>query len=213
MLHTFTISNFIFLTSMIFVSVVNIASSKEVDKELGYSVNKKKVVLLAPLKTLFSHNKHLEHFKNLNVSCTDCHSFSIKSIIKGPLAKPVNIKALSPNKKICHECHLGQVSVPRRSQCTLCHKSVVDLKPKDHLLSWNKRHGIKAQMDSDSCRQCHMQNECSTCHLQRDNMSPKVHKGNFKYVHSIVARANPQKCIKCHQSKSFCNDCHTGKRR
>ena len=183
----------------------------KVNNEVGYSVKDPK--LKDMLNKIFSHGHHLPYFKDLGVRCIDCHNFTVKNKSRGPLADPVKMKILKPNRKICHECHLGKIAIPRKNQCSLCHADIEVLRPNNHKLNWRRRHGIKAQFDSDSCKQCHQQNECSKCHLQRDNMNPNVHRGSFKYFHSIVARSRPASCVKCHQSASFCNDCHSGKRR
>ncbi len=214
MLHIFNISRNFFIYSIgLLLLVVTMSSfaNESTNNELGYSVKNSK--LKSPLNKLYSHGHHLSYFTNMGVKCVDCHNFSIKTQKTGPLAPLVDMRTLSPSRKVCHECHLGQISIPRRNQCSLCHDDVDALKPKDHNLAWKSRHGVKAQFDSDSCKQCHQQNECSECHIQRDNMNPRVHRGNFKYMHSISARAKPASCVNCHQSQSFCNDCHSGRRK
>ncbi|HPI40017.1 MAG TPA: cytochrome c3 family protein [Pseudobdellovibrionaceae bacterium] len=162
-----------------------------------------------PLKDLFSHKNHLESFKKTGISCTNCHSFSLKSNPSDPLAPGVPKGLIKPSPKICHECHHGKVQLPRPSQCTLCHISPKLLEPKNHKMNWSKRHGLFAQSDSDSCLQCHSQNNCTECHQQKNKLKPKVHKANFRSFHSIEARSNPQSCVACHSTSNTCTNCHT----
>ncbi len=169
--------------------------------------------LQAELKILFSHKKHAAAFEKIGVGCQDCHNFSFKSIEKGPLSVPIDQKELSADSKVCHQCHLGKVPVPKITQCNLCHVGGErELMPKNHNLDWKRRHGTLAAIDRDSCTSCHQKNECSDCHMRRDNMNPKVHRPNFRYSHAIKARMNPASCTTCHRYQSFCTDCHTGKR-
>lgn len=181
---------------------------------MGFSEEKKtESVLIFPLKTLFSHQKHMKKFDELGLTCADCHTFLIKSEKKGPLGRPVKEHfALGPSG-ICHQCHLGKLSFPRPNQCTLCHSNSQILKPKNHLISWKERHGKIAQMDRDACAKCHTPQTCDRCHTKLDTMNPNVHRANFRLNHSVEARMNPQSCITCHREGSFCYDCHFGKRR
>ncbi|MBL6988612.1 MAG: hypothetical protein ISR65_02495 [Bacteriovoracaceae bacterium] len=168
--------------------------------------------MVKPLSKLFSHKAHMPHLETLNLTCQNCHNFSIKNKIKGPLSKPVQGRYLKPAKAICHQCHLGRISLPKRNQCTLCHKNKSQgLKPIDHAVDWAARHGRIAQFDSDSCTKCHRKNDCSDCHLHRMPMKKNVHRANFRFSHSIEARLNPQKCTSCHQYARFCMNCHLGK--
>lgn len=169
--------------------------------------------LVLPLKELFSHGKHAEGFSRLNVSCTDCHDFSIRAKTPGPLSDPVRAGLLHPKRSVCHDCHNGRLTLPRPNQCLLCHAQTDALKPRDHFLSWTSRHGKMAQMDRDSCAQCHAPTGCANCHSRMDTMNPSVHKPNFRLTHSIQARAHPQTCVECHRSAPFCADCHNGGRK
>ena len=165
-----------------------------------------------PLRELFVHSKHKEAFGKLGVRCTDCHTFAIKPKESGPVGPAVPSQFLQPPARICHQCHLGKVALARPNQCILCHANTQSLMPEDHLLSWRIRHGKMAQLDRQSCNQCHTTSSCSTCHLKNDTMNPVVHPPNFRLTHSIRVRADPQSCIMCHKSASFCKDCHTGGR-
>jgi len=172
---------------------------------------KGKPALIKELSILFSHKKHAESFSDMKISCKDCHNFSIKPTEKGPLGALIEDPAIKPARQLCHQCHQGKVMVPTPNRCTLCHLPSKDLKPDDHFISWKNRHGQMAQMDSDSCKNCHSKNDCSDCHLQRNGHSVRVHRGGFRFTHSMEARLNPNKCTTCHQSTGFCLDCHMGK--
>ena len=166
--------------------------------------------LVEPLQSLFRHSKHHEAFGKLKIRCADCHSFSIKPKEKGPVDARVPTGLLKPSPRICHECHLGKVSLPRPNQCVICHTSTEAIRPPDHLLGWETRHGRMAQLDRQSCAACHTPATCSKCHSRVDALNPIVHEPNFRLAHSIRARANPQSCVQCHKSPSFCKDCHAG---
>jgi len=166
-----------------------------------------------PLKQLFSHLRHGDAFKEMKISCRDCHMFSLKAKSQGPLAPDVDARLLSPNKMVCHQCHLGKVETPRPDQCSLCHKNTQLLRPSDHLIDWKRRHGKISQLDGDSCKKCHAQGTCSECHLKRKSSVNRVHRGNFRMTHSTEARFRPNSCTVCHQSQGFCMDCHIGKRK
>lgn len=168
--------------------------------------------LLRPMNELFSHQKHNSHFKNLNISCQDCHRFEIKTKEKGPQEKPIAREFLRPQQSICHQCHLEKIELPRNSQCTLCHiQGTKQLRPRSHEIDWKRMHGKMAQFDPDSCTTCHRKNDCSDCHLHRDRMNRRVHPASYKYFHSIEARVSPNSCTTCHQTPSFCIDCHSGR--
>jgi hypothetical protein len=162
-----------------------------------------------PLKDLFSHKNHQDSFKKTGISCTNCHSFSIKSDSSDPLSQGIPAGLLKPSPQMCHECHQGKVQMPRPNQCTLCHQNVKSLEPENHQMNWTRRHGMFAQTDSDACLQCHTQSTCSSCHNQKNKIKPKVHRPNFRSFHSIEARGNPQSCVVCHSSTTMCLNCHT----
>ncbi|GAB4409012.1 MAG: hypothetical protein OHK0056_10620 [Bacteriovoracaceae bacterium] len=171
----------------------------------------------APLKSdiskIFNHEKHRDVFNKFNLSCTECHSFSVKANDPGPLGQPIGRGFLKANQQSCHQCHLQKAAVGTPTQCILCHKNENGLKPEDHNLNWIKRHAFAARLDQSSCMECHQQNNCSECHFKRDQMNPKVHRGNFRLTHSIDARSNPASCVQCHQQQQFCSTCHQGVRR
>lgn len=168
--------------------------------------------LVTALNSLFSHKRHQLPFQSMGISCTECHSFAVKSQSFDPLAENVESGFLKPSRKVCHECHLGKIQTARVNQCSLCHLNPAQLKPESHKLDWRSRHGQFAQMDPESCNSCHRENQnaCSNCHTQRSTMKPNVHRPNFRMFHSIEARINPAKCSTCHASTSFCIQCHKG---
>ncbi|OGQ18600.1 MAG: hypothetical protein A3B70_03450 [Deltaproteobacteria bacterium RIFCSPHIGHO2_02_FULL_40_11] len=169
-------------------------------------------VLILPPSGLFSHPNHKKVLEELGVSCTDCHNFSIKNKKKGPLVSPVPKGFIKPSLHVCHQCHFGRVNLPRPNQCEACHVNSRALRPQDHYIAWKNRHGKMAQMDRDRCKQCHTQNSCDQCHLQIDTMNPSNHPASFRLYHSVEARMNPQSCVTCHQRRTFCSDCHFGRR-
>lgn len=176
-----------------------------------FSVAEQKVELRTPMNQLFNHKNHRTVFSKNGVACTDCHTFSIKSQSFDPLSPNVGGGNLKPNRKTCHECHLDKVDMPRPNQCTLCHLNVQKLAPENHKLSWKQRHGRFAQIDSDSCKQCHTDTQtCTQCHTQRNTLKPSVHRPNFRMMHSIEARSNPASCVTCHSTTSTCLQCHKG---
>lgn len=174
----------------------------------GISLNAQE--LHTPIKNLFDHKKHADIMKTNKISCTQCHSFSVKSPSFDPLAKNVGSGYLQPSKKVCHECHMGKVQLARVNQCSLCHAQAEKLTPPSHQLAWKKRHGHEAQMKPESCTSCHKdnQNSCNNCHTQKNTLKPMVHRPNFRMTHSIEARGNPAKCVVCHSSAQFCTKCH-----
>ncbi|OFZ22529.1 MAG: hypothetical protein A2X94_02700 [Bdellovibrionales bacterium GWB1_55_8] len=169
--------------------------------------------LVKPRDKLFSHKSHLKPFESLGVSCTDCHTFSIKPEETGPMGRQVKEKLLKPAQGICHSCHLGKITIARRQQCTLCHADTGALQPESHFQNWKTRHGKLSQQDSDSCSACHVPRDCTSCHNKQNRLDPQVHRPNFRVSHSIDARAEPQSCTQCHRRASFCMDCHTGRRK
>lgn len=176
------------------------------------ATEKKNPQMRTPMKELFSHKFHDPLFQKAKVSCTDCHSFSVKSQSFDPLAKNVDSGFMKANKQVCHECHMGKVELPRVNQCSLCHLHPEKLAPSNHNLAWKKRHGHYSQMDPDSCNSCHKENQnaCQNCHTQKNTMKPMVHRPNFRLTHSIEARTNPAKCTICHTNTNSCVQCHKG---
>ena len=168
------------------------------------------VTLVAPTrKELFSHKTHSPVFANQGIQCTDCHTFAVKTTPSDPTGAEVKKGFLAAPNGICHHCHLGKISMPVTNQCNLCHKDTKEIMPKSHSQNWLFRHGHIAEMDSDSCLQCHSPKTCTQCHTQRDTMKPSVHRPGFRVFHSIEARGNPQSCTVCHSNTSFCLQCHT----
>lgn len=207
------VRHFIFAGLVLYIGTFSLRGrAAEVGAAGAATSNKASPELTVSLKSLFDHKRHLAPFKDGSIGCTDCHTFSIKSPSFDPLAPNVAKGFLVPSRKVCHECHIGRVSLPRPNQCTLCHKEPAQLKPSDHALSWRSRHGRFAQQDPDSCTKCHSdnQNSCGNCHTQKNTLKPFVHRPNFRVMHSLEARANPSSCIACHSTTSTCVACHKG---
>ncbi|MBI2026969.1 MAG: hypothetical protein HYS98_04090 [Deltaproteobacteria bacterium] len=169
--------------------------------------------LKAPLKQLFSHGKHANMFKKLDLHCYECHDFTVKSKAPGPLGRPVNERFLDVPKHACHRCHFSKNSPPRPQYCGTCHQQAFQLKPSNHLLDWDKRHGKFAQVQGMLCTKCHSPQTCDQCHARLDLVNPHVHPANYRYAHSVKARSDPQSCVVCHKRASFCQDCHFGERK
>ncbi|MCC6276655.1 MAG: hypothetical protein IT289_01925 [Oligoflexia bacterium] len=176
---------------------------------LAQSTTSKNLSNTRPLKDIFDHKRHSESFKKMSISCTDCHTFSVKAVTGDPTAKGVPAGYLKPQSQVCHQCHMAKITVPRPNQCTLCHTNVGALMPKSHGAGWKSRHGRFAQTDPDSCKECHSENSCTKCHSQRDAARPNVHRPSFRFSHSVEARSNPQSCVVCHSNTATCTQCHT----
>lgn len=177
-----------------------------------FAGEKKHPEMRSQIQELFSHKFHDPLFQKAKISCTDCHSFAVKSQAFDPLAKNVDAGFMKANRQVCHECHMGKVELPRVNQCSLCHLNPEKLAPSNHNLAWKKRHGHYAQIDPESCNTCHKenQNSCQNCHTQKNTLKPMVHRPNFRLTHSIEARTNPAKCTTCHTNTNSCTQCHKG---
>jgi len=204
----------IFIINILLLSTVALADVQRLTRKMDFlPLPGGQVSLKNSIDRLFSHQKHRDALVSSKIRCVDCHSFSIKSVGKGPLSPQVREKHLRARPQVCHQCHLGKVAMPISNQCNLCHNRLENLRPKDHRGHWIKGHGMKATHNADSCLQCHNKSGCSECHFKRDNMQAKVHRGNFRFTHSMQAGANPASCVQCHQSPRFCIDCHKGTRK
>ena len=173
---------------------------------LAEAKGKKDVVV--PVDTLFDHKKHAKTFSG-SVSCTDCHSFSVKADVNDPLSPPVPKGFLKPEKKVCHLCHLHSIKQPTPNQCVLCHSDTKSIMPDSHRLNWGFRHGRVAQSSPEACKECHQENSCGKCHTQRDSLKPAVHRPNFRLTHGIEARSRPESCASCHSTTNTCTKCHS----
>ncbi len=160
----------------------------------------------------FSHKTHGKLFKKMKVGCQDCHSFRYRAKKRNRLTKSVELSLLHPPKEVCHTCHLDARSASGLNSCLLCHSKADKIKPPDHKIGWNARHGSLAEFNQDSCLRCHRRNDCSGCHNQKKKFYARVHTGSIRFTHSIEASAKPYSCIQCHRSKQFCLDCHTERR-
>jgi hypothetical protein len=177
---------------------------------LAFATTDSTPAIKRPMKALYSHSVHQKALGDKDVSCTECHQFSVKSPGFDPLAANVPAGHLKVNHKVCHECHMGKVTNTRINQCSVCHEPTAKLAPKNHTLAWRTRHGQFAQMDASACMTCHQDNRlsCTNCHSQRNTLKPAVHRPNFRLTHSVEARANPASCVTCHSGPTTCIQCH-----
>lgn len=140
----------------------------------------------------FSHQQHSgEEF-----NCATCH----KNVAKSEQAADTDL----PSMQSCSECH--PVSSDE-NYCYQCHAAGEDLTPADHMLAWDKGHGIASYTDMNSCEACHQENSCLACH-QGDNLDHKVHRLNFVNNHGMYAKGNKDNCLTCHEEFSSCVACH-----
>lgn len=157
---------------------------------------------------LFDHKKHSKAFAG-SVSCTDCHSFSVKTNTGDPLSLSVPKGFLKPDNRVCHLCHLHSLKQPTPNQCILCHTYTREIMPESHKLNWGFRHGRMAQSAPETCKECHQESTCGKCHTQRDALKPMVHRPNFRLTHGIEARSRPESCASCHSTTNTCTKCHS----
>lgn len=190
-------------------------------------------------KLRFSHKFHLELEV---VECLTCH----KSVV-------TDFDRAIPTMNECYRCHstawcstpvvLGEggfnLNIPPTAQCEeACHKTLVGLKPQNHLhANFIRQHGNFAENGESQreCAICHSQNFCQQCHTPYNNVplgidaenystegSPraikiddaavltvqKVHSLTYRYTHGFDARAKSTRCRTCHEPESFCTPCH-----
>lgn len=73
-------------------------------------------------------------------------------------------------------------------------------------------HGIKQEINAESCLSCHRSDTCLSCHLKK----PESHTRDFIRVagegresHTTLGRLSPTSCLVCHRnSKRECLECH-----
>lgn len=172
----------------------------------------------------FNHKLHIEDQK---VECVRCHS----TIAKDETGVVDNF----PVMETCTSCHNQSTAT---NECESCHLNLQTLWPSSHAQTGFKReHGRFVQTGSPdaNCQSCHSDASCAQCHdgtnltmlskgvatgtiapriLGNDKARPtakeNVHDANYLYTHGIDAKAKLYDCQTCHDSKTFCNDCHSG---
>lgn len=129
----------------------------------------------------FSHAQHTR----MRPECSECH--------EGISCAENSAETFLPRTTICGECHLKQ-----------------GITPGNHDLGWEHLHGREAELDTESCALCHLdQRECRECHAG-DNLSGSgtPHPLAFLYSHGADARMERTRCSSCHSDELFCIECH-----
>lgn len=118
----------------------------------------------------------------------------------------------SPADEVCSDCHTMGAdgpSMPTRATCNNCHTDQPGrLKPSNHTVGWERRHGSVARANPSQCEDCHTEDDCAGCHSD-DSAEPfSVHPPNFDTLHAVDARAQSDDCAECHTVETFCRQCH-----
>jgi hypothetical protein len=175
---------------------------------------------------VFSHKSHIAG----KTECKTCHA---------GIEETENLTAdqhFAPKMETCYTCHDGRGKAT--NQCESCHTTLVNLKPKNHLVNnFLRFHKFQAVAPSAKCVMCHTQSSCDDCHAVTNVMTEKntktdfyapytpsqstagasmqkitrVHDLGFRYTHGISARGKEAECGSCHQTQTFCTECHGGK--
>ena len=144
----------------------------------------------------FAHKTHID----AGEECITCHVGIIEK------EKPAAENHM-PGRDLCTDCHGVADLTEEKEQCLSCHGQDFILRPENHMVSWNKDHGLAFEIQSNSCTHCHSNNYCINCH-EGDNLDHEVHPLNYRITHGLEAKANKENCLTCHREFSFCNDCH-----
>ena len=147
-------------------------------------------------QAIFGHKTHLDAGED----CESCHA-GIEE--KNDTGAEVHI----PPGTVCTDCHGGADLREDEAMCLSCHGENFGFKPENHTVSWGKDHGIRWEIQENSCSHCHSMSYCQDCH-QGDNLDQQIHPLNYRMSHGLEGRANKENCLTCHQEFSFCNDCH-----
>lgn len=118
----------------------------------------------------------------------------------------------SGGETACGRCHGGsgdEPTMPTLETCSDCHsESSGSLKPTNHTVDWESRHGTVARAASSSCEDCHTEDDCADCHDEQAAAPFSVHPPNFDTLHAVDARAQLDDCSECHTIQTFCRQCH-----
>ncbi len=117
----------------------------------------------------------------------------------------------------CAICHPGVAQLqtlddfplPDTDACGECHMRE-KIKSSNHTFDWEHTHGPQAELNSQSCYQCHEELlDCNTCH-EGDNLHTALspHPLTYLYSHGPDARMESRRCEGCHQDKIYCTECH-----
>ena len=131
-----------------------------------------------------------------------------------------HVDRLADAEGACATCHgsKGEPSMPTRSTCRTCHGNDGNandgsgasgtLKPSNHTVAWERRHGAVARASSGRCEECHTESDCAECHTDTASEPFSVHPPNFDTLHAVDARAQSDDCADCHTVQTFCSQCH-----
>lgn len=156
----------------------------------------------------FDHQDHAHAFRQVKVTCADCHPVGLTTRDEGSFAWPGD-EVPHPYTN-CHACHRHEVEgAPRsaRGMCLQCHANPEEILPETHDLGWMQIHGMVARTPGNDCEDCHTSSRCIACHDDRGALSQNPHGPGFAAWHGIEARMDPRKCSTCHES-STCTTCH-----
>ena len=160
----------------------------------------------------FDHKAHASTFGPSKLTCLACHEVGGG----GPPEATGDQLAdawLMPPRASCHQCHapgqggLGEgASYPMApKKCETCHANVKA--PPSHGPDWPVFHGMDAEGNAATCRDCHERRWCADCHDRRDDATKRVHDPSWLSVHGIAARASANSCDSCHV-QAECTTCH-----
>jgi len=149
--------------------------------------------------------------------CELCHTNADSPLSYPPLSKREGPafphKLHLENFGDCFVCHTnidvddgyepGKVWI--KKDCKSCHDYQ---KPKSHLASWKKVHGLALNdFKDDNCSFCHDNNFCDNCH-QYQQFALNVHNSNFLSIHGLEASSGVLECSTCHNREDDCKSCH-----
>lgn len=124
-------------------------------------------------------------------SCTTCHATKTPDAVR---ALPIRASTPAPG-----------VSATRRA-------------PASHRAPFfERRHGVVAASQKESCTGCHVRTECEECHnatrtgrgaAASQAKGASFHPANFLQRHASAAFGRNLECANCHETSRFCRDCH-----
>jgi hypothetical protein len=152
----------------------------------------------AKMPIQFPHKLHVDA-----AECADCHAATANDTLKA--GEPVLRFAQ------CRSCHTEVGVDVVESKCAICHgKDQRRVAPKDHELTWDRRHGEEAKwrvfgQHGQDCKTCHTQDACTTCHQEN---RPRSHTALWRVrTHGVEAGWDRDACKTCHEVGT-CVRCH-----
>jgi len=168
-----------------------------------------------------------------DMECTDCHAKGETPILLPRIkqySQKFSHKLHSENEVVCSECHkqvenkdevISGLHLPVMSDCMQCHETPdeidgcyschtqdEELKPIDHVASWDAEHGIYSESEPNNCSDCHTKSYCIDCH-QGENSLSQTHKPDFIITHAMSFKLRETECRTCHENINYCIECHT----